>query len=190
MKMFKIVLFSVGLALLTINIFGLFKSLRNPDLYTEKNSGRLNDVTIKLEDAKKEIVRKTGESDKVFAIRINEVVSKSMMHDWKKEAASKYNMRVPVWENYVLYFVNSFKKDNRYEFINYKKGLERGVGLCSSHSIVVKGILLDNGIDAQLWDIAAHGEIPISEPGGYGVAGATYLIVNDITDPGSTFMNK
>lgn len=150
MKKFRIVLFSLGLVLLAINIFGLFKSMRNPDLYTEKNTGRLNDVTIKLEDAKEEIIKKSDESDKEFAIRINDVMSKSMSHYCKTEGAKKYNMRVPAWENYILYSVNSFKKDNRYEFINYKKGLERGVGLCPSHSIVVKGILLDNGIEVQL----------------------------------------
>ena len=123
MKIFKQILFVLGLILLTINVLGLFKSLRNPDLYSEQKSSRVNDITIKLEDAKKQIVRKTGESDKEFAIRINDVVSKSMSHYWKQEDAKKYNMRVPIWENYIIYFVNCFKKDNRYEFINYKKGL-------------------------------------------------------------------
>jgi len=156
MKKIKLLLFAIGVILLVINLFGLFRSMRNQDLYTEKNTGRINDVTIKLTDAKKQIVRKSGETDREFALRINDVVSKSMSHYWKAEGAEKYNLRVPVWENYFLYFINSFKEDNRYEFVNYKKGLERGVGLCSSHSIVVKGILLDNGIETQLWDIAGH----------------------------------
>jgi hypothetical protein len=156
MNIIKQILFILGLILLAINFVGLFKSLRNEELYSEQNSSRINDVTIRLEDAKKQIVRKKGESDKEFAIRINDVVSKSMSHYWKREDAKKYNMRVPVWENYILYLTGCFKKDNRYEYINYKKSLERGVGLCSSHSIVVKGILLRNGIDAQLWDIAGH----------------------------------
>jgi hypothetical protein len=156
MKILRVVLFGLGLFLLLINLIGLFKSLRNPDLYTEEKTGRLNDITIKLEDAKKQIIRKSGENDKEFAFRINDVVSKSMMHYWKEDGIEKYNMRVPVWENYILYTVNSFNKDKRYEFINYKKALERGVGLCSTHSIVVKGILLNNKIEAQLWDIAGH----------------------------------
>ena len=156
MKTFKLLLFVLGLVLLGINIFGLFKSLRHPDLYTEENTSRLHDVTIKLEDAKKQLVRQDNESDKDFALRINDVVSKSMSHYFKNEGKKKYNLRVPLRENYILFFVNSFKKDDRYEFKNYKKGLERGVGLCSSHSIVVKGVLLDNGIEAHLWDIAGH----------------------------------
>jgi hypothetical protein len=156
MKTFRWVLFGVGMLLLLINIFGILKSMRHNDLYTEENTGRLNDVTIKLEDAKKQLVRKDGESDKDFALRVNDVVSKSMSHYFKNEGKKKYNLRVPLRENYILFIVNSFKEDNRYEFKNYKKGLERGVGLCSSHSIVVKGVLLDNGVEAHLWDIAGH----------------------------------
>ena len=156
MRILKTILFGVGLLLLLINGFGLLKSMRHNDLYTEENTGRLNDVTIKLKDAKKQLVRQDSESDKDFALRVNDVVSKSMSHYFKNEGKKKYNLRVPLRENYILFFVNSFKKDNRYEFKNYKKGLERGVGLCSSHSIVVKGVLLDDGIEAHLWDIAGH----------------------------------
>jgi hypothetical protein len=156
MKTLKTVLFGLGILLLLINVFGLLKSMRHNDLYTEENTGRLNDVTIKLEDAKKQLIRMDGESDKEFALRVNVVVSKSMSHYFKNEGKKKYNLRVPLRENYILFIVNSFRKDNRYEFKNYKKGLERGVGLCSSHSIVVKGVLLDHGVEAHLWDIAGH----------------------------------
>ncbi len=156
MKIFRIILFGLGVLLLLINVVGLMKSMRHNDLYTEENTGRLNDVTIKLEDAKKQLVRMDGESDKEFALRVNDVVSKSMSHYFKNEGKKKYNLRVPLRENYILFIANSFRKDNRYEFKNYKKGLERGVGLCSSHSIVVKGVLLDHGVEAHLWDIAGH----------------------------------
>lgn len=156
MKYVCAVLFAFGVFLLTINIYGLFRSMRNNDLYSETNTGRLKDITIKLKDSKRELKRKPGESDKEFAIRANDVVSKSMMHYWKDEGIKKYNLRVPLWENYVLWLRNSFREDSRYEFLNFKKDLERGVGLCSTHSIVLKGVLLDNGIDAALWDIAGH----------------------------------
>ena len=156
MKTLNRILFGLGLALLMLNVFGLFKSMRHNDLYTEENTGRINDVTVRLEDAKKQLVRHEGESDKDFSLRVNDIVSKSMSHYFKNEGKKKYNLRVPARENYILFLVNSFKEDDRYEFKNYKKGLERGVGLCSSHSIVVKGVLLDNGIEAHLWDIAGH----------------------------------
>ena len=156
MKTFRNILFGMGVLLLLINISGLLKSMRHEDLYTEENTGRLNDVTVRLEDAKKQLVRMDGESDKEFALRVNDVVSRSMSHYFRNEGKKKYNLRVPLRENYILFIANSFREDNRYEFKNYKKGLERGVGLCSSHSIVVKGVLLDHGVEAHLWDIAGH----------------------------------
>ena len=108
MKTLRIFLFGLGVLLLLINIFGLLKSMRNEDLYTEKNTGRLNDVTIRLEDAKKLLLRREGESDKEFALRVNDVVSKSMSHYFKNEGKKKYNLRVPLRENYILFIVNSF----------------------------------------------------------------------------------
>ncbi len=146
----------IGILLLVINVWGLFKSMRNPEIQTEQNTSRIADVSIPYELTKEAIKRKSGESDKDFAIRINDVVSKSMSHYWKKEGWKKYNLRVPVWENYILWVESLFNKNKAYEFKNYEKNLERGVGLCSTHSIVVKGILLDNGIDAQLWDLSRH----------------------------------
>jgi hypothetical protein len=157
MRQLRIILLIAGLALLTINITGLFRSLRNPDLYKETNTGRINDISIRLEDAKKAIHRNPGEPDKDYAIRVNDIVSKSMMHYWKNEGVEKYHLHVPVWENYILWLTGCMKEDKRAEFVCfYLKNLKRGLGLCSTHSIVVKGILRDNGIDAQLWDIAGH----------------------------------
>jgi hypothetical protein len=165
MKIFKGAIFCLGILLLGINITGLFKSMRNPDIYTEENTKRVSDITIKYPDIKKMLVKKDGESNKEFATRINKVINDGMLHYWKGpgmttkvEGMSKYNIRVPVWENYLLWLPSFVKKKDYkgYEFSNYKKNLERGVGLCSTSSIVLKGVLNDNGIDASLWDIAGH----------------------------------
>jgi len=160
MKIFKQVLFFIGIVLLAINIFGLFKSLRNPAIYTEEETlhNRLNDITIKYPQIKNDFARRDNETDKEFAIRMNTVVNKGMCHYWKDEGLTKYNLRVPVYENYLLYAAAYIdpKQYGKYEFSDYKKDLERGVGLCSTHSIVLKGILNKNGIDASLWDIAGH----------------------------------
>jgi hypothetical protein len=158
MRTFKILLFVSGLILLGLNITGFFKSMRNPEIYTEKNTSRINDVTIKYPEIKKKLIRQKNETDKDFAIRVNEVINKGFSHYWHNEGISKYHLRVPVWENYILWAAGSISpsKYRKYEFCNYEKNLERGVGLCSTHSIVVKGVLNDNDIDASLWDIAGH----------------------------------
>jgi len=160
MKIFINSFFALGAILLAINLVGIFKSMRNPELYTLEYQikNRLNDVTIKYPDINKMLVRKENETNEAFAIRVNKVVNDGFAHYWKKEGIEKYHMRVPVWENYLLYaasYVNPAHYE-RYEFSNYKKDLERGVGLCSSHSIVVKGVLEDNGIKAELMDVGGR----------------------------------
>ena len=147
-------LFILGLFLLAINIIGLFKTMRNPDIYTEENTlkNRISDITIKYPEIKKLLVKKPGESNEAFAVRINKVVNDGFSHYWKEAGIDKYHIRVPLWENYLLFAASYIdpKEYKKYEFSNYKKNLERGVGLCSSHSIVVKGVLKDHGIDANL----------------------------------------
>ncbi len=155
---FFFVLFIAGLLLLGINFYGLlFKSLRNPELGSEKTPYK-NDLSISLSEARKNMDRKPNESEKKFAYRATMLVNHVMIHYWKDEGIKKFNIRVPVWENYILYLASVVnpKKYRKYEFRNYKKAIERGVGICSQPSIALKGLLNDNGIDADLWDIAGH----------------------------------
>jgi hypothetical protein len=160
MKTFKKVIFFIGLFLLGINIYGLFRSMRNPAIYSEEKTlrNRINDITIKYPEIKELLKRKDHEINKDFAFRINKVVNDGFIHYWKAEGIDKYHLRVPVWENYLLYLASytNPQKYERYEFSNYKKNLERGAGLCSTHSTVVKGVLLENGIKAELLDVGGH----------------------------------
>jgi len=159
MKILFNTMLGIGIILLGINIFGLFKTMRNPEIYTEEYRirNRLNDVMIPYSALKEILKKKAGESDIEFAYRINGVVHDAMAHYWKKEGTDKYYLRVPVWENYLLYaasYINP-KRYERYEFsaCNWKKNLERGAGLCSAHSIVLNGVMRENGIKAELLDV-------------------------------------
>lgn len=158
-KINKVLLWS-GILLLCINIYGLFKTMRNPAIYNEEITlkNRINDVTISYLEINELLKRKDNEPNIDFGVRINKVVNDGFAHYWKAEGIKKYHLRVPVWENYLLFaasYINP-EKYERYEFSNYKKNLERGVGLCSTHSIIVKGVLLDNGIKAELLDVGGH----------------------------------
>ncbi len=158
MKTFFRILFVIGAIFLFINIYGLFKTMRNPEIYDEDRTGRISNITIKYPEIKELLVKRDEESNRDFAIRVNEVVSDGFMHYWREPAVDQYYLRVPIWENYLLYFGSWVKpkRYRKYEFSNYKKNLERGLGLCSTHSTVVKGVLNDHGIKADLWDIAGH----------------------------------
>jgi hypothetical protein len=160
MKKLNMFLLFSGFLLLGINIYGLFRSMRNPAIYSEEKTlhNRLNDITIKYPEIKEMLIKKERESNTDFAVRINKVVNDGFIHYWKPEGIEKYHLRVPIWENYLLYFASYINpvKYKYYEFSNYKKNLERGVGLCSTHSTIVKGVLLDNGIKAELLDVGGH----------------------------------
>ena len=160
MKTLKITLFVIGAFLLAVNIYGLFRTMRNPDLYTLENTlhNRVNDVTIKYPEIKDQLKKKEGESNVDFGVRITHEVANGFAHYWKNAGIEKYHLRVPVWENYLLWAASYIApaKFKKYEFRNYKKNLERGVGLCSTHSTIVKGVLLDNGIKAELLDVGGH----------------------------------
>ena len=160
MKKLNKIILVIGIILLGVNIFGLFKTMRNPAIYSEEISlrNRINDITIKYPEIKEMLKRKEHESNIDFALRINKVVNDGFAHYWKTEGIDKYHLRVPAWENYLLYVASYIKpvRYERYEFSNYKKNLERGLGLCSTHSTVVKGVLLGNGIKAELLDVGKH----------------------------------
>ena len=152
-----VILFCAGLLLLVLNVYGLFRTMRNPQIVNEQNTSRISGITTSLDEARREMRRRPGESDREFAIRANDLVHSSMIHYWRNEGLDKYYLKVPVWENYIIYFKTLFKDNKRYEFVKYwKKNLERGVGLCSTHSIVLNGILKDNGIESEFWDINRH----------------------------------
>lgn len=160
MKILTKILLATGLVLLGLNIFGLFKSMRNPAVYSEEMNqrNRIHDITIRYPEIIDMLRKEPDESDVDFGMRINKVVNDGFMHYWKSEGIEKYHMRVPLWENYILYFASYMNPEKyaKYEFSNYKKNLERGVGLCSTHSTIVKGVLLENGIKAELMDVGGH----------------------------------
>ncbi|MBK8504614.1 MAG: hypothetical protein IPL46_21845 [Saprospiraceae bacterium] len=121
----KKIIFFLGFFLLGINTYGLFRSMRNPDIYSEEKTlrNRIGDVTIEYPQIKQLLKRKEQESNKDFAVRINKVVNDGFAHYWKAEGIDKYYLRVPLWENYLLYLASYIdpKKYKQYEFSNYKK---------------------------------------------------------------------
>jgi hypothetical protein len=149
------IVFVLGLILLGFNIFGLFKSLRNEELYSEVTPYK-NDITIRFEETKKQWDRRSGESEKDYALRASNLVNNSMAHYFRNEGIKKYYLQVPVWENYILTAKQLITGVKKYEFRNYKKAIERGVGICSQPCIALQDLLVAKGIEVDLWDIKGH----------------------------------
>jgi hypothetical protein len=155
MKWLRSFLLFAGIALLLLNTIGLFKSLRNEDLYKEVTPYK-NDISIRLSDAEKQLNRMQNETEKDFAVRMTLLINHAMAHYWKDEGIKKYHLQIPLWENYILSITHRISGDKKYEFRNYRKVIERGAGICSQPCIALKYLLNDNEIKADLWDLWGH----------------------------------
>ena len=154
-KTLFLILFILGVILMVFNVTGLFKSLRNDALYNEITPYK-DDITIRFGEAREQWGRNDYESDQDFIARMTMLVNHSMAHYWRNEGIMKYNMKIPIWENYLITFRQWVTGREKYEFRNYKKVIERGVGICSQPCIGLKYLLNANGIDADLWNLQQH----------------------------------
>jgi hypothetical protein len=76
------------------------------------------------------------------------------IRDWKERFSPEdvYQL-VPVWENYILYFMGKIKitpEYERYHFVSYKRSLERGIGLCGDHSMILTQLLKTKNIKSKI----------------------------------------
>ena len=150
----------VGVLLLCVNIYGEFQSL-TPNGVLAVDLRFPQDKTLTFEESLDAIVRENGESEEAYVRRLNGVVAKSLAHiHWNEyEDIDTYYQRVPVWENFILYFmsiVTDMPEYKKYHFGNYKRSLERGIGICGDASMVMNQILEKEGIESQIVSFPGH----------------------------------
>ena len=141
----KIALY-LGLCLFTINIAGLFISLRNESIYKAKTEFA-NDIIL----SEKEFYQKLNQpivDKKEYVVELNKAVNQGIAHYWRDEGINKYNIRIPLHENYLLFIASYLdpKEYRKYEFVDYRKAIERGIGLCSQQAIIISEILMKKNI--------------------------------------------
>lgn len=150
----------VGLFLLAVDVCGVFISLRVPQLSAAPNLRFSDDITLTHHEVKKALRKNDNESDQEYAIRINSIIQKGVAHiDWENVDPVQYRLRVPVWENYILYLMSFspvFDDCQRYHFSDYKKGIERGVGLCGDAAVYMSGVMQSNHIKARIVAFDGH----------------------------------
>ena len=150
-------LFACGIGLLCLNGIGQLLSLRNSDVYG-LHEGTPMAATLDYPTAREQLQRKAGENDRDFAVRVTGVVNGAMAHYWKDEGIDAFNLRVPIWENHLFWIAGLLwpERFRRWEFADIDKALERGVGLCSQHAIILNQVLWDNGIESHIVSLGAH----------------------------------
>jgi hypothetical protein len=148
--------FYLGLCLFVINIIGLFISLRNESIYQER-TGFADDIIL----TEKELYHRINKSvinKKKYITNLNEAVNHGIAHYWRDAGINKYNLRVPFYENYLLFIASYLdpKVYLKYEFVDYRKAIERGIGLCSQQAIIVSEILMEKNIPSFIIGLSGH----------------------------------
>ncbi len=148
-----------GVALAAINVYGEFKSIR-PSVFFNDELRFQNDQPTEFKNTMSQLVRLEGESDLLFSKRVTKVIAEGIAHiHWERYNAEKFNQLIPLWENYFLYFMGKFSgipEFEKYHFANYKRSLERGIGICGDASMVLSQVLTNNNIQNNIITFPEH----------------------------------
>jgi hypothetical protein len=152
-----IILFILGTVLISLNIYGQFFSLRNPELMTETDVAFKNDITL-TEDQVYSNINSQITDKKSFATKMTKTINEGIAHYWEDEGIDKYHLRVPIYKNYILYFASYImpEKFRKYEFLDYHRAIERGLGQCSEHAIILAEVLFEKGIKSKMVGLEGH----------------------------------
>lgn len=148
--------FWAGVVLLSVNIVGLFMSLRNPAVYTEHTPNR-RPATITEEQFYQRINSYDGDR-RTYVTTVTKAVGDALAHYWEDAGIERFHLRVPFYENYLLFLASYIypAQYQKYEFMDYRKAVERGVGLCSECAVIETEILKRKGIRARIVSLRKH----------------------------------
>lgn len=161
-SMIASIAFTFGLILLSINIYGLFADIRKPNLdqISQEQLRFANNNYLSYSDSIEKLKAIEDETQSEYAQKANRLVQQSLTHiKWNKVDPDEFRQLVPVWENYLLYMVGILTDQpqiKRYHFVNYKRSLKRGIGICGDASIVLSQILDKKGINNRIVSYRGH----------------------------------
>lgn len=174
----------IGTLLLGFNLMGQVRSLRGFAPDTPKLIGPLAQPrnaprTLTPDALLLALKRGAGESKRDYALRINTLVADNTRHIWNYGNSCTMRLHVPVWENYILWFYGEIRDDyRRYTFVDPRKALERGVGMCGQVSLIVTALLREGGLDARVVQLGGHTVVTAEvAPGAWYVLGSQTGVV-------------
>jgi hypothetical protein len=148
-----------GSLLLVINVYGLSRDIRVSEFHDDYLIFP-NDQPTDFNSTLIDLIRHGDESDIEYATRITHVVAKGLAHlDWLVYPNEKFNQLIPIWENYFLYFMGKLSgipEYQRYHFANYRRSLERGIGICGDASMVMSQLLNEQNIFNKILTFPGH----------------------------------
>jgi hypothetical protein len=153
------VLLLLGTGLTIINIYGLTQNIQ-PVITDYEHLRFKNDVELTFDQGKELLDWKPEDNQIVFANRVTQTISKSLAHiEWNKFNVKRYNQLIPIWENYLLYFMGVYSgipEFERYHYTDYTRSLRRGIGICGDASMIMSQILDENNIENKIITFPGH----------------------------------
>lgn len=150
----------LSFALLLLNLYGLTQSLRPQGLTEDVLRFKENDLKIELNEFESQVKRFSNELEEEYAERLTYVIANGMAHViWGEYEPTVFNQTIPIWENYILYFLGTVLKlpeFERYHFTIPEKSIERGVGLCGDASMLMSELLKREGISNTIITVPGH----------------------------------
>ena len=162
----RIITFAAGLGLLISAIYGQVVGMRVAELIPESDLRFENDLTLSAEETLEQLQRLPAESDLEFVQRATFTIQAGLAHldRWYEYDPGLYNQLVPFTENPLLNLLGRYSgmpQIERYHFSDYRRTLERGIGVCGDHAIVLSSVLDENGIDNVLLSSRGGGHIVV-----------------------------
>jgi len=151
----------IGIALLIVNLVGLFMPLR-ASVIDKGYADFARGSTLEFQQAMQQLENLALPNNKKLLIEATKIFHYGMAHippeDVERDGFAYYRMRVPLWENYLLYLLSYIKPDTYqdYEFCSYRKALERGTGRCGQQSLALVGYLAERGLETGFVYLGGH----------------------------------
>lgn len=144
----SLLLLLIGIILLGINLYGLAQPIRKPDLGLgdPREFRFVPEQVWSYEESMRHVEALSLIPDRDEAVKQSVyVVNQALVHpDWFRVDPVKYRQLIPIWENYFLHFigrVSDLPQYERYHFANYRRSIQRGIGMCGDASMVLSSIL-------------------------------------------------
>jgi len=133
---------ALSVLLFGLNLYGEVKTLRVVDAVPASELLFEDDISLEVSETLAQIKKRNDETDLEFSIRLTKVVQKSIGHldTWFSAPPDLYSQRIPASENLWLHLAGHLSSEPevvKYHFADYRKTLERGIGICGDHANMV-----------------------------------------------------
>ncbi len=155
-RLLRAIAFWTGALLLALSVVGLFTSLRSNAIYVTPRQKPWGTVP-----PARELFAQINSYDgdrKSYVQHLTHDVSVGIRHYWEHEGIDEYHLRIPIQENYLLFLASFVRPDLylKYEFTDYRKAVERGVGMCSQCVVIVAEVLKEKRIHSRIVSLGEH----------------------------------